>query len=152
VISFLDVNNFKCFEHLRLSFGSLTLLTGFNGGGRSSSIQPLLLLAQAFRAEKMPDAFSLNGSLVRLGTVGDVLPTDAASSSIEFAIETASSASSWKLLAKAGDRFLRIAPSRFGKILDLPPGTFQGGLDELSDLVFLSAVREGTADRFRCRT
>ncbi len=40
MIKWLELQNFKCYQHLRLSFGNLTLLTGFNGGGKSTAIQP----------------------------------------------------------------------------------------------------------------
>lgn len=49
MINTLEIENYKCFSDLRISFGALTLLTGFNAAGKSSAIQPLLLLAQALR-------------------------------------------------------------------------------------------------------
>jgi predicted ATPase len=47
MISALEIDNFKCFERLRLNVGALTLLTGFNAAGKSSAIQPMLLVAQS---------------------------------------------------------------------------------------------------------
>ena len=76
MITYFELRNFKCFIQLRLSLKNLTLLTGFNAGGKSSAVQPLLLLAQGLRSSVSPNTFALNGSLARLGTVGDVLPSD----------------------------------------------------------------------------
>jgi predicted ATPase len=71
MISSLHLENFKCFRALRLTLGPLTLFTGYNGGGKSSFIQPLLLLSQGLngRSER---GLPLNGPLARLGTVADV--------------------------------------------------------------------------------
>ena len=52
MITSLELENFKCFSRLRLDVGSLTLLTGYKAGGKSSAIQPLLLLSQAARVGK----------------------------------------------------------------------------------------------------
>jgi predicted ATPase len=154
VISSLDITNFKCFKQLRLPLKTLTLLTGLNGGGKSSAIQPLLLLAQTLRDTDRPSYFALNGPLVHLGTVGDVLPSDTTSSQIEFVVSTSLEEAKWSLGTKAGERFLRVSetsfalPSQEGLISsasEQAPSTLPGGL---AQLIFLSAVREGTADAF----
>jgi predicted ATPase len=154
MISSLEINNFKCFEQLRLSFGPLTLLTGLNGGGKSSAIQPLLLLAQNFRDMDRPSAFALNGSLVHLGTVGDVLPSEATSSRVEFTVSSLTTEATWSLATRAGDRFLRFWKNDGGVSSQMnraDPATRSSQVDvfySLSKLTFLSAVREGTADAF----
>ncbi len=154
MISSLDITNFKCFEQLRLSFGALTLLAGFNGGGKSSAIQPLLLLAQNLRDTDRPRAFALNGPLVRLGTTGDVLPSDAASSLIKFVVSTPTGEASWSLATRGGDRFLRVsqtddnAPSQMVSASSAPERPSLPAIGGLAQLTFLSAVREGTADAF----
>ena len=154
MISSLNIANFKCFEQLRLSFKALTLLTGFNGGGKSSAIQPLLLLAQTLRDTDRSSAFALNGPLVHLGTVGDVLPSDATSSQIEFTVSTFTTEVTWSLATKVGDRFLRvseIAEDAVSEIGSASPGSEQPQpsiTTSLAQLIFLSAVREGTADAF----
>ncbi len=38
----LGIEGFKCFDKEILSFGNLTLLTGVNSAGKSSTIQALL--------------------------------------------------------------------------------------------------------------
>jgi predicted ATPase len=72
MIDSVRIENFKCFEALRLRLGALTLLTGYNGGGKSSFIQPLLLLSQALNGQATHE-IPLNGSLTRLGTRADVM-------------------------------------------------------------------------------
>jgi predicted ATPase len=154
VISSLDITNFKCFEQLRLPFKTLTLLTGFNGGGKSSAIQPLLLLAQTLRDTDRPSSFALNGPLVHLGTVGDVLPSHTTSPQIEFIVSTCLEEVKWSLATKAGERFLRVSkigtapPSESGSTSSASERASPTLPSGLAQLIFLSAVREGTADAF----
>lgn len=147
MISSVEISNFKCFEHLRLDVGSLTLLTGFNGGGKSSAIQPILLLAQGMRQGIGRAIFSLNGALVQLGTISDVLPADSNNPSISFRVIGVEDEAIWVFTTRAGDRYLQASE------LNLPGGKTNpersGGVARsLSRLVFLSAVRGGTADAY----
>ncbi len=41
----IHLSSFKCFDALDLPLGPLTLLTGVNGGGKSSVMQALVLLS-----------------------------------------------------------------------------------------------------------
>jgi predicted ATPase len=139
----LEINNFKCFSSLRLPFGKLTLLTGFNGGGKSTATQPLLLLAQTSRRSLAAGFPALNGELVRLGTVADVVPVHSSSTSVAFTIRTDDAQDEWLFEVRAGERFLR--PVHRIESLGAPEDPLNSNL---ADLVYLSAVREGTADTF----
>lgn len=75
MISTIHIEGFKCFDEFTLHLSQLTLLTGYNGAGKSSSIQPLLLLSQALREPPLGTVLPLNGPLVRLGSAGDVTST-----------------------------------------------------------------------------
>jgi predicted ATPase len=65
MLTSIGLANLKCFDALRLDLARLTLLTGFNASGKSSSYQPLLLLTQALRGAPRSEFLSLNGPLVR---------------------------------------------------------------------------------------
>ena len=81
--------NFKCFERLDLSCGSLNLLCGLNGMGKSSVIQALLVLRQSFRAGHLQDGrLVLGGALTDLGTGSDVLFEDADDEVIGFVLNS----------------------------------------------------------------
>jgi Protein of unknown function (DUF3696)/AAA ATPase domain/AAA domain, putative AbiEii toxin, Type IV TA system len=73
MIQALSLQNFKCFETLRLDLTPLTLLTGFNAAGKSTSLQTLLLLSQTLRGQHGVSELRLNGPLVTLGSPGDVI-------------------------------------------------------------------------------
>jgi len=69
----LHVASFKCFEQLDLELQPLTLLSGVNGGGKSSVIQALVLLAQTLSEREWGRTLLLEGPDLALGSVSDVL-------------------------------------------------------------------------------
>ena len=104
-ISAVSMHGFKCFDHLRLEFGNLTLLTGFNGGGKSTALQPILLATQTLRTGKS-NGLVLNGALARLGTAGDIAPnTQDTQTSLE--VEGTGGVIKYCPVLKSGDRVLR---------------------------------------------
>jgi len=73
VLTRLDVEQFKCFDLLRLPLAPLTLLSGSNASGKSSVLQTLVLLHQTMRDHEWSTRLMLNGDAIRLGTVADVV-------------------------------------------------------------------------------
>ena len=73
MITSLYLEQFKCFAHLRLPLAPLTLLTGLNAAGKSSAIQPLVLLHQTMTQNMFAKSLVLNGPLLELGRFGDVV-------------------------------------------------------------------------------
>ncbi len=82
MIRTLRFHNFKCFEDQGLDLAPVTLLTGLNGMGKSSTIQALLCLQQS-----SGDRLSLNGELVQIGTASDALYEHAADDEIGIAVD-----------------------------------------------------------------
>lgn len=64
----VSLRNFKCFAEQDFDLAPLTLLTGVNGRGKSSFIQALLLTMQSDG-----DDLVINGDLVSLGMLNDIL-------------------------------------------------------------------------------
>lgn len=137
-VQVISMEGFKCFDALRLELGSLTLLTGFNGGGKSTALQPLLLLSQSVRM-KVNDMLPLNGPLVRLGTAGDIAPM-ASDRPMVLRADGAFGAIEVRPMLHAGDRTLPIHSSK-GSQNELL-------VKMLGELSFLSAVRPGAEDAF----
>ena len=69
----LDLRHFKCFEVLRLPLRPLTLLSGSNASGKSSVLQALVLLHQTMREYEWSRRLMLNGEIIRMGTVSDIV-------------------------------------------------------------------------------
>lgn len=84
----LDITNFKCFESQAFKLGSLTLLSGLNGTGKSSVLQALLLLRQSYQQRVLQSVgLSLNGDLVQLGTAKDVFYVGATTKDFGFDLD-----------------------------------------------------------------
>lgn len=130
------MEGFKCFQSLKLSFGALTLVTGFNGGGKSTALQPLLLLAQAMRLGNT-DRLPLNGPLISLGTAGDI-GSGASGREVVLEVEGANETLLCRPSLRAGERVLPLTEalirSDFGAAL--------------STLGYIGAVRMGAEDSF----
>ncbi|EMY6820232.1 DUF3696 domain-containing protein [Vibrio cholerae] len=134
------IENFKCFKKQLIPMANLTLLTGFNAAGKSSSIQTLLLGAQIQKSAEGEYSASLNGSLVKLGTVGDVRCHYGAGKEI-------------CITYSSGDDYLKLsldASSR--KENSLPFKSKWTGhnknsiYSKLHKLIYISAIRNGTLD------
>ena len=69
----IELNHFKCFEHLKLPLSPLTLLAGTNASGKSTVLQALGLLHQTMKDAFWSRRLLLNGSALRLGTLADVV-------------------------------------------------------------------------------
>ncbi len=65
--------NFKSWPVLDMSCGKITGIFGTNSSGKSSILQFLLLLKQTKDATDRATSLELNGNLVELGTMSDVL-------------------------------------------------------------------------------
>lgn len=154
----ISIEHFKCFSSLRLGLAPLTLLAGYNGGGKSTSIQPFLLISQAVRRNANPVGLPLNGALVNLGTVGDIVSPNGAP---VFEIGAENRLVTWRFSAKAGERSLSIRDAvasgadkaHWSQTIWPRSSTTQQNLGErhpvrkaLSTLSYLTAIRSGTAD------
>ncbi len=164
MLTSLKLSNFKCFASLLLPLAPLTLLTGFNAAGKSTTLQSLLLLAQAFRFGGRSPELNLNGPLVRLGTPGEVMSSG--KGDIIFAIGDEAAEIEWTF--QATDRIkgisihlksLKIKTSEgiktFKDIKELemflPNGAKEAPrrlVQRLRETIFLSAIRIGISEVF----
>ena len=87
MIKHIRMKNFKCFSDQKFELGSLTILSGLNGLGKSSTLQALLLLRQSFQQSLLPNiGLALNGDFANFGTGKDALFDGAEIGEIEFDI------------------------------------------------------------------
>lgn len=73
MIKTIELKNFKCFDYIELPLSNLNLLSGINSMGKSTIIQSLLLLRQAFERGSICDGIYLNGIYTQIGTGHDLL-------------------------------------------------------------------------------
>ncbi|HEY9865397.1 MAG TPA: DUF3696 domain-containing protein [Candidatus Obscuribacterales bacterium] len=87
MIHSLTLQNFKPFKKQFIQFQSLTVLSGLNSTGKSSTLQSLLLLRQSYQQDLLVEkGLALNGDLVCIGTAKDALFENAEEDVISFTI------------------------------------------------------------------
>lgn len=133
----LKIENFKCYRNASIDFGSLTVLVGANGAGKSSVVQSLLLMHEgilAGRNHKMPlnDIRSQN-----LGRASDIVYNNDVTRNIKMAWKTVKPETSSRIEFKTPDS---------DSMLDLDIVKLTRGINELSqnEFHFLSADRLGS--------
>lgn len=85
----LEIQNFKCFKD-RQSFplSHVNLFTGYNGRGKSTVLQSLLLLAQSLYDNRNLRKLMVNGMFCNLGIFEDLVNCQSTEDSIRFTIES----------------------------------------------------------------
>jgi predicted ATPase len=146
ILTALQIEHFKCFEQLRVRLASLTVLSGYNGGGKSTALQPILLLAQAARrrtwtCDAATGDLPLNGDLLRLGSAGDVIRAQSPDSTAHFELFSDEKSLALSATAKTGSRSLSVTKRK-------ESGDWPELFTSLTRLVHLSAVRGGPAEAF----
>lgn len=96
----LHVTNFKCFETLALPLRPLTLLSGTNGGGKSSVIQSLVLLAHTLVRREWSTCLLLDEPDLALGSALDVLNQRAARRRLSLGASTPDQTIRWSFRAE----------------------------------------------------
>lgn len=86
MIKYMRVENFKAIRKMNLGLGSLNLLFGMNGMGKSSLMQTILLIRQSYiKSGRMNmDQLYINGDLIALGSSRDILCSNAEGNEISF--------------------------------------------------------------------
>lgn len=142
MLTSVRIENFKCLKKQLIPLASLTLLTGFNAAGKSTAIQSLLLGGQMLRKGALSNGLPLNGDMVKLGTVGDVLCQFSDEREIRF--EYTSEDQRGSIILDASERaksYLKVSPKSSLEERD-------GLVAVLKDTVYIGGTRIGTQDVF----
>jgi predicted ATPase len=160
----IKLSNFKCFDSLTLPLSPLTLMTGFNAAGKSTTLQSILLLAQSLRSGNHSAELPLNGQLVNLGTPGEVM--NSGTGEVTFSFEDDYVEVEWSLHAEDRSKGVAMRIQQIStrteegirKFKDFDQLEFLLPVDAdatakslvvgLRECIFLSAVRQGTAEVF----
>ena len=169
MIEYLTLKNLKCFEELSLDLAPLTVLTGFNAAGKSTSLQTLLLLCQSLRAEEWNRELRLNGPLVSLGTPGDILNPNFNGKGLSLGIGTSGTDLTWNFVVVesesrralnassldvrfSGSDWDGLGPEKLmGLVPKDPEPRVEAAVQELERLVFLVLCAKWRLRSFRFR-
>ena len=159
VINRLDLKTFKCFEKLRLPLGPLTLLSGTNASGKSSVLQSLVLLHQTLQVNEWSTRIILNGDIVNLGTVTDVVDQVNGRNSIVIGLTDDEGSCQWSFSGDRSDMSMELERFVVDGVTFEPPLFLKDllpSIDETSSvrelvsaikrLSFITAEREGPRD------
>lgn len=138
----ISLKNFKRFLNINVPLSPLTVLTGLNGGGKTSLLHALLLVRQACAGAPPPDFVQLNGPFgLELGEAQDVLHLDAdPEEGIELELrDDTADVHTWRFVT-SDERSLNL---RVKDRAARPPQAFYG---EARRFTYLSAERLGPRD------
>lgn len=108
MIEQLRVRNFKCFENLELELSNLNVFCGINSMGKSTIIQALLLLHQAYGQNMLMEGIYLNGKEINVGSGRDLLYEDAQDNVIGISLKSGQKESSWRYQYESEADFLMV--------------------------------------------
>ena len=86
MITDIELKNFKCFVSQGLRVRELTIIAGGNAAGKSSIVQSLLVLRQAFATQKELVTVPLAGQLVNLVNANQILSMNAVTPEIRITV------------------------------------------------------------------
>jgi predicted ATPase len=87
MITRFKIQNFKSLKNIDLSLSNLNVLTGMNSMGKSSVIQSLYLIRQAFLNDRFFEYFKINQPDMPLGKTNDILYQYSTEDIIRFSID-----------------------------------------------------------------
>ena len=141
MIDSLRIANFKCFAEASLQMRPLTILTGINGGGKSTVLQSLLLSRIASTSPGR--TIRLNGPYdLSLGTAADVLHRSAPEPLIEVRLEETATSSEWEYRFAVPEA----EEALYLTVTDLPDSPAPGIGNAPGGFTYLSAERLGPRD------
>lgn len=139
MINQIRLENYKCFKKLSLELSNLNVLAGINSMGKSSIIQVLLLLRQAYTNNSLDKGLHLNGDYIQLGTGFDVMNRMSEKDSFGFAIVSDNEESILKYIYEKESDYLKL-----DEINSLIKDTFVSGCNLFKNsFAYVSAARIG---------
>lgn len=97
------LEHFKCFEQLLLPLAPLTLFSGLNASGKSTTLQALALLHQTAVESEWNKTLILNGNTIALGSSGDVLNEISGRNEFRLGLHTDTCECVWTMKTEARD-------------------------------------------------
>lgn len=83
MINSICFENYKCLSGQSFSLKKVNIFSGYNGRGKSSVLQSILMLSQSIHTDADIEKLHLNGHLVELGDYSELL-TDESNEQLEF--------------------------------------------------------------------
>ena len=88
MITEINIQNFKSHKNTNIGLNNLTVLCGNNGVGKSSAIQLLLLLREAYVKDKSFEIIDLKSNPIKVGTPNDAIYEFSLKDSFQIELKT----------------------------------------------------------------
>lgn len=149
----IELSLFKCFDVIKLPLAELTLLSGTNASGKSSFLQSLVLLNQTILENESSQRLILNGNILKLGTVQDVVNKVHGRQEFSLVIVDDDSLHEWVFSGKREEMSMSVqyisdvvsnAPLR--RLIPSPDSYIPPICNTLESLTYITAERIGPKD------
>ena len=148
MIDNIRIQNFKSHKDTTLELKNLTVLCGVNGVGKSSAIQILLLLREAFVKDKSFDVLDLKSNSVKIGTVNDAIYEFSESDSFQIELVATLREYRFRFEAKTEDEKVKSFINLDKKRLKIPSG-FESESVFNTNFQYISAYRLGPQTQYK---
>jgi len=151
----IELKFFKCFKKLNMPLSELTLLSGTNASGKSSLLQALVLLHQTIHDNEWGKRLVLNGDILRLGTVQDVVNKTFGRYEFELEMKSDDSSHHWVFSGDRPEMSMEIKyfsenkhvdSERLFRLLPFPSNLSSIISSKLAGLTYITAERIGPRD------
>lgn len=117
----IQLEHFKCFELLKLPLAPLTLLSGLNASGKSTTIQALALLHQTLTENPASPGLILNGKSVTLGTADELVDKISGRDTFAIGLENDDMSALWQFGINDEDELIAPLQSLLWRHSNLAP-------------------------------
>lgn len=148
MIDNIKIQSFKSHKNTEIELQHLTVLCGVNGVGKSSAIQVLLLLREAFIKDKSFDVLDLKCNSVKIGTVNDAIYEFSDSDSFEINLMASERLYDFKFEAKTEDEKVK-SFINLDKEKSIIPRDFQFESIFNTNFQYISAYRLGPQTQYK---
>ena len=148
MIDNIRIQNFKSHKDTTLELKNLTVLCGVNGVGKSSAIQILLLLREAFVKDKSFDVLDLKSNSVKIGTVNDAIYEFSESDSFQIELVATLREYRFRFEAKTEDEKVKSFINLDKNVSKVPSG-FESESIFNTNFQYISAYRLGPQTQYK---
>ncbi|MEY4540995.1 MAG: hypothetical protein RLZZ306_2752 [Bacteroidota bacterium] len=148
MIDNIKIHSFKSHKSTEIELQNLTVLCGVNGVGKSSAIQVLLLLREAFIKDKSFDVLDLKCNSVKIGTVNDAIYEFSDNDSFEISLLASEKAFNFKYEAQTEEEKVKSFINLVKEKSIIPRG-FQLESIFNTNFQYISAYRLGPQTQYK---
>jgi predicted ATPase len=147
MVTEINIQNFKSHKNTNIILNNLTVLCGNNGVGKSSAIQLLLLLREAYVKDKSFEIIDLKSNPIKVGTPNDAIYEFSSKDSFQIDLTTDIETSKFVYEAKSEEDKVKTFIKLKIEESNQPTGMFEESLFN-TNFQYISAARLGPQEKY----